>query len=312
MLLHQLPIRPRFLVGVTLIAACGAGGPPPDSKEFVESDREFVEPQEFRRTGYLQTKGLNESSGVAASKRHPGLLWTHNDSGGDAVLYLTNLEGEDLGRLILEGASARDWDDVTLGPCPTGGSDCLYIADTGDNNHSRSVARIYVVREPDAVPLKDTSSAEWWNINIYYPDRPFNIEAIAASPGGDLWMISKGLADTAIFVFRVPHSELTHETIHLKPLVRLDFNPAPALGQLVTGAAISPDGKTLVARTYTQIFYYEIEGDKLRRTGACWLGHREPQGEAVDFLNDELLVLTSESEAGRLAPISVVSCAGPS
>jgi len=309
MLLHHPPVHRRFLVGITVITACGAGDPPPDNGKSVESNTEFVEPQEFRRTGYLQAPGLNESSGVAASRQHAGLLWTHNDSGDDAVLYLTNLEGEDLGRLTLEGAKARDWEDVTLGPCPTGGSDCLYIADTGDNNQAHSEARIYVVREPETVPLEDTSAAEAWHINIHYPDRPFNIEAIAASPGGDLWMISKGLADTAIFVFRVPHSALTNETIHLKPVVRLDFDPAPALGQLVTGAAISPDGKTLVARTYTQIFFYRIVGDGLRRIGACWLGHREPQGEAVDFLNDELLVLTSESVAGSLAPISVVSCA---
>ena len=311
MLLHHHREHGRFLVGIIVLAACGAGDPPGNNKS-VEPSTEFVEPQEFRRTGYLQTPGLNESSGVAASRQHPGLLWTHNDSGDDAVLYLTNLKGEDLGRLILEGARARDWEDVTLGPCPTDGSDCLYIADTGDNNHGHSEARIYVVREPSAVPIDGTSSAEAWHININYPDRPFNIEAIAASPEGDIWMISKGLADSAIFVFRVTKSELAHGTIHLKPLVRLDFDPAPALGQLVTGAAISPDGKTLVARTYTQIFFYQIVGDGLRRTGACWLGHREPQGEAVDFLDDEFLVLTSESAGGSLAPISIVSCAVPS
>ena len=312
MLLNHPPVHRRFLVGITVMAACETGDSPPANRESVELNIEFVEPQEFRLTGYLQAPGLNESSGVAASRRHAGLLWTHNDSGDEAVLYLTNLKGEDLGKLALEGARARDWEDVTLGPCPTGGSDCLYIADTGDNNQEHSRARIYVVREPEAVPLEDNSSAQAWQINIHYPDRPFNIEAIAASPEGDLWMISKGLGDTAIFAFKVNRSDLTHETIHLKPLVRLDFDPAPALGQLVTGAAISPDGKTLVARTYTQIFFYEIVGDELRRTAACWLGHREPQGEGVDFLNDKLLVLTSESETGNLAPISVVSCAGPS
>ena len=309
MLLHHPPLHRRFLAGITVIAACGEGDPPPGDHEFVQPNQAFIEPQEFRRTGSLQAKGLTESSGVAVSRRHPGLLWTHNDSGDHAVLYLTNLEGEDLGRLTLEGAEARDWEDVTLGPCPTGQSDCLYIADTGDNDHVRSRARIYVVREPEAAPLEDKSSAEAWHITIHYPDRPFNIEAIAASPAGDLWMISKGLADTAIFAFRVPHSHLTRDTIHLRPLMRLDFDPAPRLGQLVTAAAISPDGKTLVARTYTQIFFYEIEGERLKRIGSCWLGLREPQGEAVDFLDDELLVLTSESEAGGLAPISVVACA---
>lgn len=308
MLLHHPSGYHRFLVGILVIAACGAGDPPPGNGKSVQPTG-FVEPQEFRRTGYLQAPGLNESSGVAASRQHAGLLWTHNDSGDDAILYLTNLKGEDLGRLALRGARARDWEDVTLGPCPTGGSDCLYIADTGDNNQTHSEARIYVVREPEAVPLEDTSSANAWHINIHYPDRPFNIEAIAASPEGDLWMISKGLADTAIFAFRVPRSELTHETIYLKPLVRLDFDPDPVLGQLVTGAAISPDGKTLVARTYTQIFFYRIVGDGLRRAGACWIGHREPQGEAVDFLDDEFLILTSESAGGGVAPISIVSCA---
>ena len=275
-------------------------------------DLEFVVPQDFRRTGYLQAEGLQESSGVAVSRRHGGLLWTHNDSGDDAVLYLTNLQGEDLGKLTLRDATARDWEDVTLGPCPTGTSDCLYVADTGDNDHARSIARIYVVPEPEAVSPGETFSIEARHITIYFPDRPFNIEAVAASPTGDLWMISKGLADTAIFVFLVPRSKLTEDTIYLKPVSRLDFDPAPELGQLVTAAAVSPDGKVLVARTYTQIFFYEIEGDRLERLGLCWLGHREPQGEAVDFLDDGRLVLTSESEAGGLSPISVVSCAVPS
>jgi hypothetical protein len=46
-------------------------------------------------TGTLRSPLVTESSGVAASRRHPGILWTHNDAGDDAVLYATNLGGED-------------------------------------------------------------------------------------------------------------------------------------------------------------------------------------------------------------------------
>ena len=284
-----------------MLVGCGAGDPPPRSVE-------FIEPVIFESKGYLQAPGLTESSGVAASRRHSGLLWTHNDSGDDAVLYLTNLDGEDLGKLTLEGAQARDWEDLSLGPCPDEDGDCLYIADTGDNDQVRSRARIYVVREPTVIPLAERASSEARRINLYYPDRSFNIEAIATSPSGDLWMISKGLADTAIFTFKITRSELTKDTIEVRPLGRLDFDPEPVLGQLVTAAAISVDGQTLVARTYTQIFFYEIDGDRLERLGLCWLGRQEPQGEAVDFMDGDLLVLTSESETGGRAPISIVSC----
>jgi hypothetical protein len=301
MVLHH-PLRYCLpLAGSAALINCGAGDPPPRSVE-------AVKPVTFESRGYLQAPGLNESSGVVASRRHRGLLWTHNDSGDDAVLYLTNVDGEDLGKLTLEGARARDWEDLTLGPCPDEDADCLYIADTGDNNRVRSRARIYVVKEPAVVPLVDGASSESRRINIYYPDRPFNIEAIAASPAGDLWMISKGLADTAIYTFKVIYSELTKDTIEVRPLGRLDFDPAPMLGQLVTGATISADGRMLAARTYTQIFLYEIDGDQLDRIGLCWLGPQEPQGEAIDFVDGDLLVLTSESETGGLAPINVVSC----
>jgi hypothetical protein len=40
----------------------------------------------------------------------------------------------------------------------------------------------------------------------------------------------------------------------------------------------------------------------------CWLGTREPQGEAVDFLDDDTLVLTSESFLGRHGTIHRVRC----
>jgi len=45
----------------------------------------------------LQSRGINESSGLACSRTTPGLFWTHNDSGDDARVFLFDRQGRDLG-----------------------------------------------------------------------------------------------------------------------------------------------------------------------------------------------------------------------
>ena len=89
-----------------------------------------------------------ESSGVAVSRAHPGLLWTHNDSGDDAYVYATDLAGTDRGTVRIRGAKNVDWEDITLAACPTQQATCLYIADTGDNNNRRKSVVVYAVPEP--------------------------------------------------------------------------------------------------------------------------------------------------------------------
>ena len=66
----------------------------------------------------FQSPRVVESSGVAASRAYPGVLWTHNDSGDGPYLYATTLDGRDLGWLLVPGAEAIDWEDIALGPCP--------------------------------------------------------------------------------------------------------------------------------------------------------------------------------------------------
>ena len=40
--------------------------------------------------GYVNSKKLNEVSGIVASIQNPGHFWVHNDSGDEANLYLIN------------------------------------------------------------------------------------------------------------------------------------------------------------------------------------------------------------------------------
>ena len=83
-------------------------------------------------------------------------------------------------------------------------------------------------------------------------------------------------------------------------------------GRLTTGAAFSPAGSRLVVRTYNELFFYKYaRNGKLRLDGPpCWIGAVEPQGEAVDFLDERTLVLTSESLPTQVGPVLRVSCDG--
>src|SRR5687768_11837050 len=69
--------------------------------------------------------GLQEASGAALSRRAPGVLWSHNDSGQPIVHAVDVATGTERGRVRISNATVEDWEDVSVGPCP--GGSCLYI-----------------------------------------------------------------------------------------------------------------------------------------------------------------------------------------
>jgi hypothetical protein len=103
------------------------------------------------------------------------------------------------------------------------------------------------------------------------------------------------------------------ETVTAVQVGTLPIVPMRRVGQVVTGAAVSPSGARFVLRTYTQLFFYQREtnGGFPQHGYPCWIGLREPQGEGVDFLDEETLVLTSESALGHPGTISTVRCPVP-
>lgn len=100
-----------------------------------------------RPTGpVVQIPGLSEASGLAASSRVPGRLWTHNDS-GEPVGVSVDARGTVTGRVRLMGARVEDWEAIAVGPCGTGS--CLHVGDIGDNEAKRKRITIYRLPEPD-------------------------------------------------------------------------------------------------------------------------------------------------------------------
>lgn len=264
---------------------------------------------------------VRESSGVAASRAHADVLWTHNDSGDRPLLHATDLRGGNRGWLHVPGARAVDWEDMALGPCPrtvarvTG--ECLYLADTGDNSDGRPHVTVYVVPEP-APPvgpgdtLRTTAAAI--GLRFRYPDGRHDVEAMFVSPRDTaVYLISKG-GRGRIRVYRLAPDQWKSAAVEIAVaalIQTLDIRPSTEAGRVVTGAAIRADGRVIAVRTYTEIYLFSPGvGGRLvpARERPCGIAGLDRGGEAVTFLNDSTLVITSEASRRGPGTIRTVIC----
>jgi hypothetical protein len=62
---------------------------------------------------------LPEASGLALSRRTPGLLWAINDS-GEPYLYALDTNGALKGKIHVTGAGVHDWEAVVVTRCRDG------------------------------------------------------------------------------------------------------------------------------------------------------------------------------------------------
>ena len=264
-------------------------------------------------TAVLEARRLTESSGVAPSARVRGVLWTHNDSGDEPRLYATDSAGHDLGSVRVAGAGNVDWEDMASAPCAGAAAPCLFVADIGDNARRRRTVVIYELEEP-APPLAPSDTARDVPLRsttvLRYPDRPHDAEAIVVEPSGTMLIITKELAGRPR-VYRLPPRSAPQRAGQVDTLQLvgpLDVAPSVPRMRLVTGAAVSPDGKTLVVRTYSSLHFYRLHADSMPTPLTLPEGLSipvvEPQGEGVTFAGPDRLVLTSER---GLADHSLVS-----
>lgn len=269
-------------------------------------------PLELRQLATWTDSRLRETSGVAVSRRHAGLLWTNNDSGDGPYLYLTDTTGALYARFTVHGARAVDWEGLALGPCVTAqwhGRTCIYIADTGDNDQRRARVMLYAVPEPESLPARgrtgvtETARA----LRLRYADRARDAEALATLPGGTLSLVTKGRTGVVLRFDIPPESWAEGEFVLARPDT-LPIEPQVALGRWVTDAAADPDGIHVVVRTYTELYRFRI-GPRWTLAGPpCRVGFVEPQGEGVDFLDAERMVLTSERARRRAGGVTLVRC----
>lgn len=334
------------VVGVAVVlAACGgeaqdatpastapstpsAGGPtiptPTTDRSTTVADRP-VSPCERTGTevaGEVATSDLTEASGLAASRDHPGVLWSHNDGGARPGVFAIGPDGSDLGFHELP-VDAVDVEDMAIAGSNAG--DMLYLADIGDNAEQRASVSIFRFAEPDPAVPGPIESVE--RFDFTYPDRPHNAETLLVdertgrivvvtkeqAPGADgrpdplgateVSLVFEGILDPASADAPTTLVEVgAVDTLRLEELAdNSTLHPSTifGFGGAITGGDVSADGSFVALRTYEAVWVWP-RGDDRSVAQAVSDASADPcqvvsiselQGEAIAFDGDGLVTL---------------------
>jgi hypothetical protein len=236
---------------------------------------------------------VRESSGLAQSRRDPGLFWTHNDAGNTPEIYALDAEGRLVQQVRVAGAEAADWEDIESGPCS--GGNCLFVGDIGDNDGERQTITVYRIPEP-ASGSGESQPAE--PLHARFSDGPQDAEALFALPSGDLYILTKG-RQGPIALYRFPSPQRSGETATLERVRELFPEPEDT-DDRVTAATSSPDGRWVGVRTYRNLFLYPadqfVAGEPVAPTLVDLQPLGQSQGESLAISADGKIWLTSEAE----------------
>lgn len=238
---------------------------------------------------------IDESSGIAASIRFPGVVYTHNDSGDGARVFAVGPDGKTRAVLELTGFVARDWEAIAVGRDPRG-RPSVYVADIGDNLGG-AWPNVAVFRFPEPSHLTD-QGVRATRFRMKYADGPRNAEAVMIDPrSGRLYVISKEWNGG---VYRAPkHLRANHMNI----LHRVGDAPAMA-----TDAAYAPDGRSFVIRTYFSAQFYDRIGHEVTTSFLP----SQKQGESVTYTRDgRTLLIGSEGKDSPVWSVPVPAALRP-
>lgn len=252
--MSRCPVLPPSLRTLALAVALGAlaacAGEAPDSGG-------------ARLSGLLIDPQLDEISGLAASRRHRGVLWVHDDGGNPERLFAIDLRGQRLATFRLEDIPKTDWEDIAA--FELDGRAYLLIADVGDNGGLRRTLQLHVVEEP--ARLENARIKPAWSIIFRWPDGARDCEAVAVDAARrQILLISKKRRPPEVFALplRPGHAEpITASRVgELAGIPQPDARERerwPRRSKLqgqVTAADVSPDGRTLAVMTYRHLLLY--------------------------------------------------------
>ncbi|WP_234386493.1 WD40 repeat domain-containing protein [Streptomyces sp. ERV7] len=233
---------------------------------------------------------IKESSGLAASRTHPGIYWTHNDSDDGPYVYaIDSKTGETVARITMTGVGRpRDVEAISVG---SDGN--VYVGDIGDNLGG-TWKNVWIYKFPEPARLKDATVKATQYV-VKYADGPRNAEALMVHPKtGRLYIASKKEGGGGLY--EGPERLSTAGTNVFR---RIDDVP------WVTDGAFSPDGTKLALRGYFWAAEYDWKGGKLgTRHGVSAPLMR--QAESVTYTPDgKALLFGSEGERSPVARVAV-------
>ncbi len=238
-------------------------------------------------TGRLRGANISEASGLVASLRFPGGMWTHNDSGSPAEVFLVDSTGNSRSVIFLETITNRDFEDIARD-----GYNIL-VADIGDNRAVRETISIIAFEEPQTLGNRSLTPNAVYRMT--YPDGARDAETLLVDPlTRDWYIITK--REASVRVYRYPHPQ---DPTVVKVLERI---PGQLPMTSVAGGDVSPDGTEILVKTYEAVHYWKRQGNEpisetLFRPSLTVPYETEPQGEAIAFTLSGSGFMTTTEEA---------------
>ncbi len=237
-------------------------------------------PANVRLAALITDPQLSEISGIAESRRRPGVLWVENDSGNPADLHAIDDSGHRIATVHVDGARNIDWED--LAAFELDGRPYVLIGDVGDNGGRQHDLELYVVAEPDLAratpeqPLELTVKPAW-TLEARWPDGARDCEAVAVdAQRREVLLMSKRRLPPELFRLRldpprrnegVRSAEQIGFAYSLPQSTPEEQATAKGLARIrhqVTSIDLSPDGRRLAVLTYDGAYVYD------RPAGADW------------------------------------------
>jgi hypothetical protein len=264
-------------------------------KFVIQADTVFTGP---KRIGELENAKIDEPSGLAFSHVHSGIFYTHNDSGGKALLYLTDTLGKHKGLIKLKEVWNRDWEDIAVGPGPEEGVSYVYVGEIGDNSQKYKSIRLYRFPEPEV--LHDSLEVFPEMVKLTYPDGAKDAETLLLDPiTKDVFILTK--RDSVNGLYRVPQEAWGQEKFEMEKVMDLPI-------AMAVGGDISKDGKAILIKNYFVVYYWERYPeenimDALARNPTILPYKPEPQGEAIGFTPSGNSYFTLSEKRFGIAPV---------
>lgn len=249
-------------------------------------------------------KEVNETSGLFF---HNGKIWTHNDSGGNPVLYgIDTVEFKVVQRITLANVKNTDWEDV----CTDG--ETVYVGDFGNNKGNRTDLKIYMF-PLSAIPAEGDATVTAETIGFRFGDQTdfkkrkvhdFDCESMFVTDDA-LYLFSKGWETGTTRLYRLPKAPGTY--------VAEVVNGFNSQG-LITGADYDPKSGTLAIVGYVKsiwkpflylIYDFDEGGEKLshhRFELPQWAG---AQTEGICFFDEGKCFISAETSSAYTSRVFV-------
>lgn len=274
--------------------------------------------------GNIEHHDLDEASGLAFSTKNQGIIWSHNDSGNDPVIYSMSESGRNMGCFLVEESDNLDWEDMAS--FKRQGLSYLMLADTGDNLELRGEYSLNIIQEPDIKKEDDNSKCEKAIkpekiIRFTFPDGSHDCEASAYDPFSDSFLLVSKRTSPPV-LYEVPFSSLSEGVVTARKICEVNLTPNPSESEKnikipektmkVTGMDISRDGLSMVILTYGDAFLFKkkslkdswkssVSAPPKRITLLNYKDKRLTQREAVCFTPDaKSIFVTTENKPSEI------------